>query len=122
MQEAIQLVPSDRAESLDFPWGGLVWYASGALGNGADAVTVGRCLLKPGCSNPRHYHPNCAEILVVTQGRIRHTLSDKTETEMGPGDTVTIPANAWHQATNIGDTDALLFIVFTSPDRKTIGE
>ncbi len=121
MQDAIQLLLFEQAEKLDFGWGGLIWYANGPLGNGS-GVTVGRCLLKPGCSNPRHYHPNCSEILVVVQGSIRHTMADGGESEMKPGDTVTVPPNVWHRATNIGDSEALLFIVFTSADRQTVGE
>ncbi|MCE0498197.1 MAG: cupin domain-containing protein [Methylacidiphilales bacterium] len=121
MQDPIQLVPSGQAEKLDFDWGGLTWYASGSLGNSTE-VTVGRCLLKPGCSNFRHYHPNCSEILVVMQGKIRHTMADGTESEMNPGDTVTIRPHVWHCATNIGPSEALLFIVFTSADRQTVGE
>jgi quercetin dioxygenase-like cupin family protein len=41
---------------------------------------------------------------------------------MNEGDTVTIAPNVWHQATNIGDNEALLFIVFTSAERETVGE
>ncbi|HEY0792843.1 MAG TPA: cupin domain-containing protein [Chthoniobacterales bacterium] len=121
MPETIQFVPSEKAENLDFDWGGLHWYASGSLGNSSE-VTVGHCWLKPGCSNPRHHHPNCSEILVVIQGAIRHTMADGTESEMKPGDTVTILPQVWHRATNIGLSEALLFIVFTSADRQTVGE
>jgi hypothetical protein len=28
----------------------------------------------------------------------------------------------WHQARNVGDTEALLLIVFNSADRETVGE
>jgi quercetin dioxygenase-like cupin family protein len=121
MEEAIQLVPSEKIEKLDFDWGGLTWYASRSIGNSSE-VTVGSCRLKPGCSNPRHYHPNCSEILVVVQGNIRHTMANGTESEMKPGDTVTVRPNVWHRATNIGPSEALLFIVFTSADRQTVGE
>ena len=79
-------------------------------------------MLKPGRSNPRHYHPNCTEILVVIQGRIRHTTAGGTETEMGEGSTVTAAPNTWHCATNIGDGEAVLFIAFSSADRQTVGE
>jgi quercetin dioxygenase-like cupin family protein len=121
MPDTIQLVPSERTEKLDFDWGSLNWYASRALGNSSE-VTVGSCRLKPGSSNPRHYHPNCSEILVVIQGQIRHTMADGTESEMRPGDTVTVLPNVWHRATNIGHSEALLFIVFTSADRQIVGE
>jgi quercetin dioxygenase-like cupin family protein len=121
MQDAIQLLSSERAEKLDFDWGGLTWYASGSLGNSSQ-LTVGSCRLNPGCSNPRHYHPNCSEILVVMQGSIRHTMADGTESEMKPGDTVAVPPNVWHRATNIGQSEALLFVVFSSADRQAVSE
>jgi len=79
-------------------------------------------LLFPGQSNPRHFHPNCTEILVVSQGSILHTDAAGGRTEMSAGDTVTIPPNVWHQATNIGAEDAILTIVFTSAERETVGE
>ena len=121
MSSVIQLLPAPQSEKMDFPWGQLTWFANRALGN-SEELTLGRCILKPGQGNPRHYHPNCSEILTVLKGRIRHTLSDESETEMNEGDTVSIPPNLWHQATNLGDTEAVLLIAFSSADRKTIGE
>ena len=41
---------------------------------------------------------------------------------MGEGDTVTVPPDVWHQATNIGPDEAVLFITFSSADRETVGE
>ena len=121
MTTAIQLSRLNRAEQMTFDWGSLVWYASRAVGNSTE-MTVGRCTLKPGCGNPRHYHPNCTEILVVMSGRIRHTLSSDEEVEMNEGDTITVPPNLWHRATNIGQRDAVLHISFSSADRQTVGE
>lgn len=120
-QRKIQVLPHGEAEILPMGWGELTWYANRELGNSTE-VTVGRCLLKPGMSNPRHYHPNCSEVLVVSQGKIRHTIENGGQTEMNEGDTVTIAPNVWHQATNIGENEALLLIVFTSADRETVGE
>lgn len=117
----IQILPSDRAERTPFDWGQLTWFASGSLGN-SEEMTVGRCILKPGEGNPRHYHPNCSEILVVLKGRIRHTGPNNEAVEMGEGDTVTIPANCWHNAVNLGEGEAVLLIVFSSAHRETIGE
>lgn len=121
MSSAIRLLSTSQSEKIDFPWGQLTWFANRALGN-SEELTLGRCILKPGQANPRHYHPNCSEILTVLHGRIRHTLSDASETEMQEGDTVSVPPNRWHRATNIGDTEAVLLIAFSSADRETIGE
>lgn len=119
--EGIRLLPLADAQAMPQEWGALTWFANRELGNSED-VTVGRCLLNPGQSNPRHYHPNCSEVLVVFQGKIRHTIDSGETVEMNEGDTIAVPPNVWHQANNIGEDDAILLIVFTSADRQTIGE
>ena len=119
--ENIQVLPESKATRMPFEWGHLTWFANNELGN-CKKMTLGRCVINPGHSNHRHYHPNCTEVLIVISGKISHTLADNKEVEMNPGDTVTIPANVWHCARNIGDTEAVLFIAFDSADRKTVGE
>ena len=85
-------------------------------------MTVGRAVIRPGESNPRHYHPNCDEVLYVLKGHIRHTMGDRT-VEMQEGvNTVTIPTGMLHNATNIGDGDAVLWVSFSSADRKVVNE
>lgn len=113
--------PLARAQRAPQEWGELTWFASAELGN-SDAVTVGRCVIKPGCANPLHSHPNCEEVLVVVQGRIRHTVAAGRDAEMGAGDTVTIPRGFAHRAMNIGDGEAVLMITFTSATREVVGE
>jgi quercetin dioxygenase-like cupin family protein len=117
----IRLLPYAETERQPFTWGELTWFANAALGNTRE-VTVGRCILHPGQGNPRHYHPNCEEILTVLRGRIRHTGPAGQPREMGEGDTVAIPPNIWHHAVNIGEGPAVLLIVFSSAHRQTIGE
>src|SRR3954466_10809275 len=115
------LSPASRAQSTAAEWGELTWFANAELGN-ASALTVGRCVLRPGRENPRHQHPNCDEVLVVLSGRIRHTLAGGEDAEMGPGDTVTVPAGLPHRALNTGIADAVLLIAFTSGSRDVVGE
>jgi quercetin dioxygenase-like cupin family protein len=115
------LLKQDELEFLNADWGQLTWYANKQLGN-TDYLTLGRCILYRDQANPRHYHPNCDEILTVLQGRIRHTWINGDEIEMNEGDTITIPAGMPHQARNIGPGIALLIIAFTAADRQTIGE
>jgi quercetin dioxygenase-like cupin family protein len=110
-----------RAQVAGADWGELTWFANAELGN-SDALTVGRCVLRPGHENPRHQHPNCDEVLVVLAGRIRHTLACGEDAEMGPGDTISIPAGMVHRALNIGGDDAVLLIAFTSARREVVGE
>jgi quercetin dioxygenase-like cupin family protein len=120
MQQDIRLLKDTAAEKIHFDWGHLTWWANRQLGN-SEEMTIGRCVLYAGKSNPRHYHPNCTEILTVISGQIRHTMQDG-EAEMTAGDTVTVLKNTWHRATNVGSEDAVLFIAFSSADRETVGE
>ena len=64
MDAKIQIQQLSTMTIHPFEWGALTWYANRELGNSTE-MTVGRCVLKPGKSNPRHYHPNCSEIVVV---------------------------------------------------------
>jgi len=100
-----------------FDWGELYWFANGQIGNSA-TTTVGKCILKPGYANFRHSHPNCEEILQVMEGQILHSLGDDCF-PMGPGDTIVIRPNVVHNATNTGAGEAVMTIIFSTPDRKT---
>ena len=112
---------ADEAEAAEFDWGKLFWYASGKLGNSAH-MTVGRCVISPGGENPGHHHPDCEEVLHVLSGRILHYAQGSEPFEMGPGDTITLPADLSHYAKNVGEEDAVLMIAFSSPDRRVVGE
>jgi quercetin dioxygenase-like cupin family protein len=112
-----------KAECEDhvFPWGRLTWFASRALGNSQD-MTVGRCIIHPGQANPKHSHPNCTEVLVVLEGTVAHTLEGDEDCTLSPGDVITVPPNVLHRAKNLGATDAVLMVTFSSADRQTKGE
>jgi quercetin dioxygenase-like cupin family protein len=105
---------------IETDWGRLTWYVSAELGN-SNALTVGECRIRPGCENPRHSHPNCEEALVVQQGQIRHSINDQSVV-LDVGDAITVPGGVLHNAVNIGDTEAVLSIAFSSGDRRTVGE
>lgn len=101
-------------------WGRITWYVSAQLGN-SDTMTVGEAIIRPGQENPRHYHPNCDEILRVVSGRILHSMNSR-QVEMSAGDVVSIPTGVRHNARNIGTEDAVLAISFSSAHREVIGE
>ena len=116
MTEKIVLSAAE-ATVQEFDWGELVWYANGKMGN-SETMTFGRAVLKAGQANFRHSHPNCEEILHVLSGRIIHSLGDEFY-PMGPGDTIVIPANVVHNASNDGNDTAIMTIIFSTPDRQT---
>lgn len=121
MNEDYILVTNTQADKQNFEWGQLHWYAGGKL-SGATGLTVGRCILKAGCANPIHYHPNCEEVLHVLSGTIEHFIKDKGWFAMNTGDSITIPVNVVHGARNVGNSEAHLLIAFSSADRQTVGE
>ncbi len=114
------LARESEHEVEETPWGRLVWMVAGRLGN-STTMTVGRCYIDPGQANPRHYHPNCDEVLHVLQGTIEHSAGDE-RVRMGPGDTISIPTGVVHNARNIGREQAVFVISFSSADRQTVGE
>ncbi|MFC0680051.1 cupin domain-containing protein [Lysobacter korlensis] len=77
--------------------------------------------IDPGNNNPPHSHPNCDEVLHVIRGTIRHRVGDDY-VEMGPGDTISIPAGQVHNATNTGDEEAEFLITFSTAYREVVGE
>jgi quercetin dioxygenase-like cupin family protein len=119
--DKIKLVRAEQSQKVNADWGNLTWYANAALGN-SDALTVGKCVIKPGHENPLHSHPNCCETLVVIEGTIDHMIDNGQYAPMKAGDTITVPANTKHHARNTGKTDAALFVTFSSPTRETQNE
>lgn len=104
----------------EMDWGRLVWMVSGRQGN-SSTMTVGRCYIDPDQANPRHYHPNCDEVLHVLEGTIEHTLDDAVVV-MNAGDTISIPQGVMHNARNIGSAQAVFVIAFSTADRQAVGE
>jgi quercetin dioxygenase-like cupin family protein len=101
-----------------FDWGTLQWLCNGELFPGT-TQTVGICHLHPGKKNPRHYHPNCEEILHVQQGTGKHQL-DEQWIPVQPGSVVRIPLGMKHQLVNDGADTMITTIVFSSADRQTV--
>ncbi|MDP3073661.1 MAG: ThuA domain-containing protein [Opitutaceae bacterium] len=109
----------DENKVVAMPWGELRWFTSAEMKN-SRTMTTGVAIIKPGQSNPRHFHPNCDEILHVISGKIRHSMNEVT-VEMNAGDTVSIPQGVLHNAANIGPENAVLAISFSSAYREAVG-
>lgn len=118
-EKVVPARPADN-EIEDHEWGRLVWMVSGRLGNSTE-LTVGRCYIKPGQQNPRHYHPNCDEVLHVLQGTIEHSVG-ADRVRMSAGDTISIPRGVVHNARNIGGDEAVFVITFSAADRQVVPE
>jgi len=69
--------------------------------------------LPPGCATDRHYHKESEELYFIQDGAGTIEI-DGEKREIGVGDAVLIPANAWHQITAAGDS-ALCFLCCCAP-------
>lgn len=88
------------------------WYLSPELTPGANMLVV-RVQVPVGGGHPFHHHPNMEECLYVLSGRAEQWIEDK-KYEMGPGDTIHLPAGMVHATYNAGDEE-LSFLAILSP-------
>ena len=102
------------------PWGSLCWLASADLGN-AQGVTVGRVTIEAGKSNPRHSHTSCEEVLYLLRGTLEHTVGEQVVT-LEAGDTLVVGAGVAHNATNVGEEQADMMVVYSSGRRDFVPE
>jgi len=101
-----------------FDWGTLQWLCRDGLLAGAEQ-TLGICNIHPGRSNPRHYHPNCDEVLYMISGCGMHSFRDST-VELSAGMTIRIPRGVAHNLTNVGPESIVCLISFNSGTRETV--
>lgn len=101
-----------------FPWGNLKWLCNAKLSPGAQQ-TVGICHIAPGQRNPRHYHPNCEEVLYMLSGNGQHSFDDDT-VDLKAEMTIRIPAGVTHNMANTGTEPIVCLIVFSSGERETV--
>lgn len=109
-----------EAARVETSWGSLRWLANREVGNVA-GLTLGRVVIRRGQSNPRHAHQTCEEVLYLLAGRLEHTVGDQSVT-LGPGDTLAIPASAFHNARSIGDEDADMIVAYSTGERDFVLE
>jgi quercetin dioxygenase-like cupin family protein len=118
LSASARLVPPGGGETIAFPWGRLSWLCTGERIPDA-RQTFGVAEILPGCKNPRHYHPNCDEVLYLLEGEIDHTLGDEVH-RLTAGAMLHIPANVRHDARNVGAVPARMVIAYDAPDRQAV--
>ena len=101
-----------------FEWGTLQWLCNAKLSHGAEQ-TLGLCHILPGQRNPRHYHPNCEEVLHMLSGSGEHSFDDEV-IELHPGMTIRIPVGVIHNLSNTGAEPIVCLISFNSGNRETV--
>jgi mannose-6-phosphate isomerase-like protein (cupin superfamily) len=75
--------------------------------------SLAEATLEPGQATERHYHGRSEEIYVVTKGSGSMEIEGDTR-RVAKGDTILIPARAWHTLENDG-TSELTFLCICSP-------
>ena len=111
------LQPADVGEVHDYDWGGVVWLIAKRLGN-SDQQSFGRVTVFGGQKIPNHRHVDSDEVLHLISGRFEQQVGEDVYT-LEPGDTISIPAGAWHRAQALGDAEAVGVISFNSADHQT---
>ena len=114
-QGSMRSAAEARAAAVEESWGSLTWLASSAIGN-SDRQTIGRVVIRPGASNPRHYHATCEEILTLLTGRLEHGIGDEMVV-LQPGDTLVIPRGVPHNARNVAQVDAEMLVTYDTGKR-----
>ena len=105
-----------EAKRVEEAWGSLTWLASNELTRSQN-ITLGRVIIKQGLSNPKHSHPNCAEVLYLLRGELWHVIGEEA-VPMQAGDTTIIPAGVPHVAFSVGDQDAEMMVAYPSGQRQ----
>ena len=82
-------------------------------------MTFGFVQIKPGVKNPRHFHPNCDEVLYLLEGELEHSLGNE-HVHLRPGMAIHIPAGVEHDAVNRGAEMARMVVAYSSGDRQTV--
>jgi quercetin dioxygenase-like cupin family protein len=91
-----------------FDWGTIGWRLTPQ--RGSRQLVVMDVTLAPGGGHDFHRHPDQEELILVNAGRVTQYVDHDT-TQLGPGDSVFVPANTVHASFNEGDEPARLTVV-----------
>jgi len=120
MATITNLRDADPERVLTMDWGKIQWLCGKDIDPEAE-MTFGMVYIEAGKQNPRHYHPNCEELIFVISGECDHTLGDETF-HLSPGMMLRIPRGVPHNAKVTSWEPCRMIIAYSSPDRQTIGE
>lgn len=84
------------------------------LNEGDSGISIARARVEPGVTTAWHSLDHTVERYVITDGSGVVEVGDEPPQEVGPGDTVVIPAGTRQRITNTGRSD-LLFLCICSP-------
>ncbi|WP_207953359.1 cupin domain-containing protein [Paenibacillus agricola] len=112
-----RFVSPDDVETLVLPWGRIKWLSEPGV-TGSGIMTTGVVDLEVGKGHERHNHPDCDEIIYVTQGQGEQFIEfgdGKVDTRnVKSGDLIFIPADLYHGTLNTGEGVMQLLVVYQS--------
>jgi quercetin dioxygenase-like cupin family protein len=111
-------VDAATSDRLQHEWGALQWLVNNSL-IPTSRITFGLVEIRPGCKNPKHYHPNCDEVLFLLEGELEHSLGADS-IHLVPGTALHIGAGVAHDALNPGQTLARMIVAYSSGERETV--
>jgi oxalate decarboxylase/phosphoglucose isomerase-like protein (cupin superfamily) len=106
------LVSPDTVATMTFDWGSIKWFVTPTLVPGAGS-TFGEVIVNPGKGHARHNHPGAEEIIYVVSGEAEQMVGDGEPFPIKEGDTVHIPAGAYHSTFNTTWRPLRLIVTYT---------
>jgi mannose-6-phosphate isomerase-like protein (cupin superfamily) len=80
-----------------------------------DSMTIARARVEPGVTTAWHALDGVTERYIIASGSGRMEVGDLPPADVGPGDTVFIPAGVRQRITNTGSSDLIFYCVCTPP-------
>ncbi|MGI5289937.1 cupin domain-containing protein [Nonomuraea polychroma] len=105
-------VSPDNVPTMAFDWGSIKWFVTPSAIPGASS-TLGEVIVNPGKGHARHNHPNAEEVIYVISGEGRQMVDDGAEFTIKEGDTVHIPAGAYHSTYNTTWRPLRMIVTYT---------
>jgi len=116
-KKQLRFVSPDDVETLVLPWGKIQWLSEPGV-TGSEIMTTGVVDIEAGKGHERHNHPDCDEIIYVTQGQgeqfIEYEDGSTEKRIVTKGDLIFIPANLYHGTLNTGEGLMQLLVVYQS--------
>ena len=80
-----------------------------------DSMSIARARVEPGVTTAWHALDGVTERYILASGTGRMEVGDLAPADVGPGDTVFIPAGVRQRITNTGAADLIFYCVCTPP-------
>ncbi|GAA2352718.1 cupin domain-containing protein [Nonomuraea africana] len=106
------LVSPSQVPTMTFDWGSIKWFVTPSAIPGAGS-TLGEVIVNPGRGHARHNHPKAEEIIYVISGEATQMVDDGEPFPIREGDTVHIPAGAFHSTFNTTWRPLRLIVTYT---------